>query len=78
MYFVIFVTVCSVLAAFAGIWMWALLHCWGNERLVRLHKERWVIFIGLTPPIGALIYFYWHRHDPVVVDLHRSRPRKPL
>jgi hypothetical protein len=69
MYFVIFVTVTSAFIGLACIWIWALLHCRGNQHLDRVHMERWLIFIGLTPPIGALIYLYLHRHDPMSLDM---------
>jgi uncharacterized membrane protein YhaH (DUF805 family) len=70
MYFVIFVTIFSAFIAVITLWIWALLHCRGNQRLARIQMERWLIFIGITPPIGALIYLFLHRHDPVSLDIH--------
>ena len=69
MYFVIFVTVLSILAALTFIWVWALLHCRSNQKLSQAQMERWLLFIALTPMVGALAYHYFHRHDPVVLNM---------
>lgn len=73
MYFVILLTFFGALGLLAGIWILALLRCWGNLRLGRVEKERWLIFIALTPPIGAIIYFLRHRHDPELLNIHLHR-----
>jgi hypothetical protein len=72
MYFVILTTVFLVIIGIGALWIWALLHCRGNQLLPWTHMEWWLLFIAVTPPIGALIYLYFHRHDPVSLDFRGS------
>jgi hypothetical protein len=69
MYFVIFVTFVSVLVALTYLWVSALLHCRGNQRLSPAQMERWLLFIALTPLVGAVFYHYLHRNDPTTLNM---------
>jgi|APCry1669188910_1035180.scaffolds.fasta_scaffold59438_3 Phospholipase_D-nuclease N-terminal len=56
--FLLPVLTCGLMLVAEGFWIWMLVDCATNQRLVGNEKTVWVLVVIFTNWLGALIYFF--------------------